>query len=180
MKTRNTRRRLSIAPISLKEANSFVARLHRHSAAVVGHKFSASVYFDGKICGVVIVGRPLSRHLDNGATLEVLRLCTDGTANASSKLYGTACRAAAALGYSSVITYTLELEGGSSLRASGFTNEGEAGGGSWATAGRRSGAPLLESSGLADPRKHDKGKKVRWRRVLRRELPAVVVNTASQ
>ena len=161
---------LQIEPISLKEANAYVARLHRHSAAVVGHKFSASVYSNGEICGVAIVGRPLSRHLDDGKTLEVLRLCTDGTANASSKLYGTACKAASALGYSAVITYTLEREGGSSLRASGFASEGECGGGTWARqrAGRRGGAPLLEACGLEDPRKHDKGAKVRWRRALRK------------
>ncbi len=158
---------LIIKPISLKEANAYVARLHRHSAAVVGHKFSAAVHCDGELCGVVIVGRPLSRHLDNGDTLEILRCCTDGTANASSKLYGTACRAAAAMGYRSIITYTLEAESGASLRASNFASEGEAGGGSWATAGRISGAPLLEMFGLEDPRKHNKGKKVRWRRALR-------------
>lgn len=157
---------LRIHPISLKNANAYVSRLHRHSAAVVGHKFSMSVLLDGELCGVAIVGRPLSRHLDDGETLEVLRCCTDSTPNASSKLYGAACRAAAALGYCSVITYTLQREGGSSLRASGFISEGEAGGGSWATSGRRSGAPLLEACGLADPRKHDKGLKIRWRRIV--------------
>lgn len=81
--------------------------------------------------GVVIVGRPVSRMRDDGATLEVTRLCTDGTRNACSFLYGAAAKAAFALGYDRIGTYTLPSEGGASLRACGWKLIGERGGGSW-------------------------------------------------
>ena len=162
---------LELHPISLKDANAFVARVHRHSAPVVGHKFSICAQVDGVVVAVAIVGRPLARKLDNGATLEVTRLASDGTRNACSFLYGAAARAAFALGFRKIITYTLEREPGASLRAVGWDLESEtAGGTSWATSGRassagrltRSGAPLLERVGIPDPRKHDRGPKKRW------------------
>jgi hypothetical protein len=51
----------------------------------------------------------------------VNRTATDGAANANSMLYGAAWRAAKALGYSRLITYTQEGESGSSLRAAGWS-----------------------------------------------------------
>lgn len=75
---------LELVPITLKEANAFVERHHRHHKPVVGHKFSIAASDGEKIVGVAIVGRPVSRYLDNGLTLEVNRLCTDGTRNACS------------------------------------------------------------------------------------------------
>lgn len=81
--------------------------------------------------GVAIVGRPVARLLDNGWTLEVNRVCTDGARNACSMLYGAAWRAAKALGFRRLITYTLPEEGGASLRASGWYCVGERGGGTW-------------------------------------------------
>ena len=89
-----------------------------------------------RIVGVVIAGRPVARHLDDGWTLEVTRLCTDGTANACSKLYAAAGRAARALGYTRLITYTLPAEGGASLRAAGWRLVGQRGGGNWNRARR--------------------------------------------
>jgi len=83
------------------------------------------------LVGVAICGRPVSRRLDDGKTLEVNRLCTDGTANACSILYGAAFRAAIAMGYTKVITYILQSEPGTSLKAAGYTNEGIAGGLEW-------------------------------------------------
>jgi hypothetical protein len=117
--------------LELDEANAFVARHHRHHAPVVGHKFSIGAGLDGQIVGVVIVGRPVSRMRDNGVTLEVTRLCTDGTRNACSFLYGAAARAAFALGFRRIGTYTLPDEGGASLRGAGWKLIGERGGGSW-------------------------------------------------
>lgn len=73
---------LELVPVSMKEANAFVARYHRHHKPVVGHKFSVAAAVNGEIVGVAIVGRPVSRYLDDGWTLEVNRLCTDGTHNA--------------------------------------------------------------------------------------------------
>lgn len=99
---------LEICPVSLKEANAFVAENHRHHKPVTGHKFSIACADGEKIVGVAIVGRPVSRHLDDGWTLEVNRLCTDGTRNACSMLYAAAWRAARAMGYHKLITYILD------------------------------------------------------------------------
>ena len=127
---------LSLMPITLSTANDFVARLHRHHQPVVGHKFSIGAQEDGRTVGVVIVGRPVARMRDDGVTLEVTRLCTDGTRNACSFLYGAAARATFALGYHRIGTYSLPAEGGASLRASGWRLLGERGGGSWTTPSR--------------------------------------------
>ena len=123
---------LKVVAISLKQANNFVEELHRHHSKVQGHKFSIGVSENGKLVGVAIVGRPLSRYIDNGKTLEVTRLCTDGTKNACSFLYSRAARIAREMGYEKIIAYILESEYGASLRASGWIcEEKECGGGSW-------------------------------------------------
>ena len=122
---------LQLVPVSLATANDFVTYHHRHHKKVVGHKFSVGCEANGKLVGVAIIGRPVSRYLDNGFTLEVNRLCTDGTKNACSKLYGAASRAAKAIGYRKIITYTLDSEEGVSLRASGWCCAGIAGGKQW-------------------------------------------------
>lgn len=113
--------KLTVERITLEEANVFVLRHHRHSGRVLGHVFSIGASLGGMaILGVAIVGRPLSRELDDGVTADVARVCTDGTPNASSFLYGAATRAALALGFKRVVTYTLRTESGVSLRAAGF------------------------------------------------------------
>ena len=112
---------LALTPISLREANAFVERNHRHHKGVTGHKFSIGCTRDGELVGVAIMGRPVSRYLDDGLTLEVNRLCTTGEKNVCSMLYGAAARAAKAIGYRKVITYTLDTEPGTSLRAAGWT-----------------------------------------------------------
>ena len=113
---------LRLVPITLSDANRFVEAWHRHNKPVPGHKFSIGVADDeGVLRGVAIVGRPVARAYDDGLTLEVNRSCTDGTPNANSMLYGAAWRAAKALGYCRLITYTQAEEGGSSLRAAGWT-----------------------------------------------------------
>jgi hypothetical protein len=120
-----------IIPITLAAANAFVAQHHRHHPPVVGHKFSIGFADGTSLRGVVIVGRPVARHLDNGQTLEVTRCCTDGVPNGCSRLYGAAWRAAKALGFTRLITYTLEEESGVSLKASGWRLVGKRGGGRW-------------------------------------------------
>lgn len=122
---------LEIVPMTLREANAFVEQNHRHHGATVGHKFSIGLSDGEKIVGVAIVGRPVSRHLDDGWTLEVNRLCTDGTRNACSMLYAAAWRAARAMGYKRVVTYILDTENGASLRAAGWKCVGQAGGLRW-------------------------------------------------
>lgn len=129
--------RLSIIPCELDEANAFIERHHRHHGPVVGHKFSLAVVDEsGTIRGIATIGRPVARHLDNGLTLEVNRVATDGCANACSALYGAARRATFALGFKKLITYTLPEEGGASLRGAGWKCIGRAGGDSWSRASR--------------------------------------------
>lgn len=122
---------LELTPITLKEANAFVALHHRHHRPVTGHKFSIGCSIRGELVGVAIVGRPVSRYLDDGFTLEVNRLCTTGEKNACSFLYAAAWRAAQAMGYRKIITYTLASESGASLRAAGWKCAGLAGGLRW-------------------------------------------------
>ena len=132
---------LELIPVSLADANRFVAEHHRHHKPVRGHKFSLGCVEAGRLAGVAIVGRPVSRYLDDGLTLEVNRLCTDETKNACSFLYGAAARAAKVLGYRRIVTYILDTESGVSLRASGWQCAGLAGGWEW-TGKRRPSEPL--------------------------------------
>jgi len=122
---------LALSPISLAEANAFVSLHHRHHKPVPGAKFCIAAVIDAQIVGVAIIGRPVARMSDDGYTLEVNRCCTDGTHNACSMLYGAAWRAAKAMGYRRLITYTLPEEGGASLRATGWRLIGLRGGGNW-------------------------------------------------
>jgi hypothetical protein len=128
--------KLIAVPVDLDEANAFVTKHHRHHPPVIGHKFSIGAALGETIVGVCIVGRPVARMRDDGLTLEVTRLCTDGTRNACSFLYGAAARAAFALGFKRIGTYILASESGATLRASGWRLIGEAGGGSWSRKSR--------------------------------------------
>jgi hypothetical protein len=124
--------RLRIVPCELDEANAFVKRHHRHHGSVVGHKFSLAAADEAsEVRGVAIVGRPVARMADDRMTLEVIRVATDGCPNACSALYGACRRAAFALGFTRLITYTLDTEPGTSLVAAGWKCIGEAGGGHW-------------------------------------------------
>lgn len=112
---------LHLVPIKFSDAAAFVAMWHRHNAPPVGCKFCIGVADDdGVLRGVAIVGRPVSRVYDNGQTLEVNRTATDGSVNANSMLYAAAWRAAKALGYTRLVTYTQAEESGASLRAAGW------------------------------------------------------------
>lgn len=153
---------LRITPISLREANAFVSKLHRHHKATQGHKFSIAAHDGNGLVGVVIVGRPVARMNDNGTTAEVTRLCTNGARNACSILYGAAARAAFAMGYMRIITYTMPEEGGASLRASGWAFVGEAGGGDWSRPSRARNTP-----------EHLTGIKHLWQKIAPRRHAAV-------
>ena len=123
---------LQIRPISLAKANAFVNSNHRHNKAVTGQRFSIACYDGDKLCGVAICGNPIARKLDDGLTLEIRRVCTDGTRNACSMLYGACCRIGKNMGFQKIITYTLQSENGASLRASNFKLVAEnCGGTSW-------------------------------------------------
>ncbi|MFC5909504.1 XF1762 family protein [Streptacidiphilus monticola] len=118
--------RLHVRPVTFAVACGFVDRVHRHHRRPQGHQYSlGAVTADGTLVGVAIVGRPVARHFDNGLTVEVTRLATDGTANACSLLYAAAWRTARAAGYQRAITYTQDGEPGVSLRAAGWTKVAE-------------------------------------------------------
>lgn len=133
-----------LTPITIKDANAYVAVHHRHHKPSPGGLFAVAVSSDGSIVGVAIIGRPVARMRQDGWTCEVVRLCTDGTRNACSKLYAAAWRAARALGYQRIGTYTLPSEGGASLRAAGWKLIGETSGGSW----HRTGRPRIDKAPL--------------------------------
>ena len=141
---------MKLVPITLAEANAFVEQHHRHHGLVAGHQFSLGAAKDDVIVAVAIVGRPVARMNQDGYTSELTRLASDGTRNACSFLYGRAWRAAQALGYRRMITYTLASEDGASLRAAGWRLIGEAGGGSWSRENR----PRVD--------KHPLQQKLRW------------------
>ncbi|MFE4915850.1 XF1762 family protein [Streptomyces sp. NPDC056652] len=112
---------LHLVPVRFRDAAAFVAMWHRHNQPPVGCKYCIGVADnDGVLRGVAIVGRPVARMYDNGQTLEVNRTATDGSPNANSMLYAAAWRAAKALGYTRLITYTQADETGASLRAAGW------------------------------------------------------------
>ena len=118
--------------MSLAAANEFIKEHHRHHGSAVGYKFAIGLTDEaGDLHGVAVTGRPVSRMLDDGYTAEVTRLCTDGIKNGCSFLYGATARTAKAMGYTRIITYILESEDGTSLRASGWEYDGIHGGGSW-------------------------------------------------
>jgi hypothetical protein len=124
--------RLELVPITLREAHAFVLEHHRHLGPSVGGLFALGIARGERIVAVAVVGRPVARRLDDGWTVEVNRLASDGTEHAPSKLYRACWRAARALGYRRLITYTLPSEGGSSLRAAGLRLIGTSErGGSW-------------------------------------------------
>lgn len=146
--------KLSLVPITLAEANEFVRQYHRHHRPVPGAKFCTAVASseDGiwHVLGVAIVGRPVARLLDDGWTLEVNRTCVSEAPNANSMLYGACARAAFAMGYKTLITYTLPEEGGRSLVAAGWHCIGKAGGGTW----NRNNRPRVDLHPLQE--------KIRW------------------
>ena len=119
---------LRIAPSSISAARKFVGQHHRHTLPPQGGLFACRLEEDGETRGVAIVGRPVARKLDDGYTAEITRCCTDGVSNGCSMLYGAAVRACRALGFHSVITYTLQSETGASLKASNWKLEEEVAG----------------------------------------------------
>lgn len=156
---------LQIRPITLRAANHYVAEHHRHNMPTTGHKFSVACYDDDRLVGVAIAGQPIARKLDDGLTIEIRRVCTDGTYNACSMLYGACTRVAKEMGYKRVVTYTLASEPGTSLKASGFINDGEAGGTSWDMPSRPRNATQMTLFG--EIRKYPDEKKTRWIKVFK-------------
>jgi hypothetical protein len=142
---------MNLKPISFIAAKDFIARYHRHHRPPQGMKFCIGLEDESGLIGIAVVGRPVSRFLDDGYTAEVTRLCVlDGHKNACSMLYSACWRSASAMGFTKIITYILSSETGISLKAAGWSCEGEAGGGSWSVPSR----PREDN--------HPIEKKVRW------------------
>ena len=135
--------KLQAEPIELKQAQAFINQLHRHHAAAVRDKFRVAAMQDGQIVGVAQCGRPIARNLCDGYTLEVLRLCTNGGKDVCSFLYSRCARIAKEMGYRKIITYILETEPGTSLKASGWTCEDDnCGGATWENCTRTKERPV--------------------------------------
>ncbi len=135
--SQQVREKLTIVPVKQAEAKEFIREHHRHHPPSVGSVFQVAVADEaGTIRGVAMVGRPVARAMDDGWTLEVTRVATDCCRNACSALYGAAWRAAKALGWRRLVTYTLASESGSSLRAAGWRVIGERKARSWADASK--------------------------------------------
>jgi hypothetical protein len=136
--TRTTFERLHAAPITRRAAKIWIESTHRHLRAPCGDICRVALVDEGgSIRAVGMAGRPSARALDDGLTLEITRVASDGAANACSMIYGALRRAGVALGFRRFVTYTLPEEGGASLRASGWTLDGTTTGGQWDTPARR-------------------------------------------
>lgn len=146
-------------PIERADAVAFVDRLHRHHDGVSRDKYRLAAVVDGKIVGIVQVGRPVARGLCDGQTLEVVRLCTDGTPNACSFLYARAARVAKELGYTRIITYILCTEDGTTLKAAGWRKVADTKGKTWDTPSR----PRKTTAPTCD--------KQRWEKQLKGDKP---------
>ena len=148
-----TKTRLRVVPTTISDAQVFVKRHHRHHGPAHSYLFAVAVADAYDVRGVAIIGRPVARMLQDGWTAEVVRVCTDGAKNACSMLLGASWRAARALGWRKLSTYTLPEEGGTSLRAAGWTVVGQTKGGSWSRENR----PRVD--------KHPMQGKLRWERI---------------
>jgi hypothetical protein len=161
---------LDVQPITLRAANAFVLKFHRHHKPVTGAKYAIGIFCKccGEACGVAICGRPVGRKLDDGLTIEVARLCVkDGIPNGCSKLYSACSRIAKEMGYNKIITYILMSEAGISLKASGWDLEAaNVGGTSWNSSGS-----IIRTAETVDLfgtyKKYPAEMKQRWSKVLR-------------
>ncbi len=161
---------LRTIPLTLAQANDYVARLHRHHDRCTSHRFSFGAVKDGWLVGVVIVGRPVSFVYDAYNVAEVSRLCSDGTRNTCSFLYGAAARVAREMGFYRIQTYTLEEETGESLRAAGWTH-----------GGLRESKPWSQrADGRKRHNKHPTGNKHLWYREFGERVPVFGVPTLEE
>ena len=165
---------LKIRPISIRQANVYVEQNHRHHGSKTGCRFAVACYDDNdRLCGVAICSNPVARNADDGLTLEVSRLCTDGTRNACSMLYGACARIAKDMGFLKIQTYILESETGTSLKASGWECEGVAGAVNWQKCNsqrqiKRDNEPVQQDL-FGGKRKPPEEMKSRWTRKLSKE-----------
>lgn len=133
---------LRLVPVTVRDAAAFILEHHRHHLPDRGHLFVLGIATGDELVGVAAVGRPKPRAYQDGLTAEVTRsCCRDGYPNANSMLYGAAWRAARAMGYLRLVTYTQAGESGASLRGAGWRVVAE----------RPARAGWRDSSGQANP-----------------------------
>lgn len=148
--------KLYVKPITIPVANTFIEEHHRHHGPLPGG-FAwfcvGAILEDGRLVGVAVAGRPTNRNNDDGWTIEVLRLATDGTMNAPSLLLGACARAGRAIGARRIVTYTLDDETGASLRGAGWVRSASGIRSWWWHAGARK--PAIQ-------REHFERTKSRW------------------
>ena len=149
---------LELVPITFAKAKEYVKQHHRHHKPPQGHKYSIGLKNLDKdeLVGIVMVGRPVNRYLDDGYTAEVIRLATDGTTNACSMLYGAAWRSARGMGYKRMITYILASEPGTSLKASNWKLDGEVKGSNAWTQRKKGATGYSEKRQLSDVQMQNK------------------------
>lgn len=159
--------RFSTRHVPFHKASAFIEEHHRHHKPPQGGIVCLGLFESDDLVGVAVLGRPVARLAQDGKTAEITRLCVlPHVKHAASALAGRVRRVAQALGYERVLTYTLQSEGGASLRAVGATNDGPAGGGEWNRKGRPRAAALVPEV------------KVRWSMQL--ELLPLSVNDKEQ
>lgn len=162
-----------VRPVEFAVAKAFVAEHHEHNDAPIGWRYGAAIWNANTLLGVAMVGRPVARAIPAEKVVEVNRLClrwdlpAELRWNASSMLYGWAAREAEKRGYEKIITYTLESEPGTALKAAGWIPEAKTKGGKWNTPSRkrRVAAPTC--------------KKIRWARYLKPKKAASPLDSRS-
>lgn len=105
-----------IVPVSLQEANDYLAGHIRQYRPMRGCKFSVGCTLDGDLVGAAIVGRCR----DDSQALQIDRIYTTGGRTAYGTLYSAAARAAQALGYWRIIAFLTADRPDSALRAAGW------------------------------------------------------------
>ena len=113
-------RSLRVVPITISEARAYVEAHHSHHHAPLGGLFACAVAEGERVVCVAVVSRPVARKLGGRSIAEVTRSASDGTRHAASMCLAAATRAAIALGYRRVVSYTLAGEAGTSYRAAGW------------------------------------------------------------
>lgn len=161
--------KLRIVPLAMGDANQVVENIHRHhgAAMAVPPAFAIGCVKVDRLCGAAVAGRPINRHSDDGTTIEVLRVATDGTTNAGSCLLRGCVRVAREMGFARVITYTLEDESGASLRGADWTWAGFAKKTEWHRA-----YPSNQTEHRGNLRAHAERRKVRWEVRIREAAPS--------
>lgn len=154
---------LTVEKSTWGEAGAFVSKHHRHCPKppnARGHIFSLRILNGPEVVGVAMVHRPAARAYNGLQMADVARCCVLDCShrqlvwNACSQLYGACARESKRRGLRKIITYTLDSELATSLRAAGWNRESQVRARSWAPRGR-----------AVNP-KTDTAKKWRWGKIL--------------